>query len=104
MLGNYYSQAMDKKWPTTSNLTLALLKVLVNLGGEGSVNELDLGVVQEINLSEDLLTIKRSGNRKEIQYRLAWIRTKAKQNGFITKEDHRIWKITEKGGIFLNSH
>lgn len=88
---------MSDKWPTSSTLTQVFLKVLMELGGSGSVSELDQKVISRLNLSPELLSIKRSGNRGEIQYRLAWVRTKAKQNGLVTKEKNRIWKISEKG-------
>jgi len=88
---------MTEKWPTSSELTKAFLKVLSSLGGSANVAELDLGVIKEIKLSQELLEIKRSGTRGEIQYRLAWVRTKAKQNGLATREADRTWKITEKG-------
>jgi|GEM_PF-1151178 len=88
---------MTEQWPTSAELTSALLKVLSLRGGTGTVAELDREVIREINLSESLLGVKRSGNRGEIQYRLAWVRTKAKQNGLVSKEANRVWKITEKG-------
>jgi restriction endonuclease Mrr len=88
---------MTEIWPTSSELTMALLRVLSRLGGSASVSDLDLAVIEDIKLSATLLEIKRSGNRGEIQYRLAWVRTKAKQNGLVTKEADRNWKITDKG-------
>lgn len=88
---------MVEKWPTSKDLTEAVLITLSRLGGSANVSELDQAVIEEIKLSKTLLEIKRSGNRGEIQYRLAWIRTKARQNGLVTKEANRIWKITEKG-------
>jgi restriction system protein len=88
---------MNEKWPTSSELTEALLKVLSRLGGSANVSELDNAVILDIKLSASLLEIKRSGNRGEIQYRLAWVRTRARQNGLITKEADRIWKLTDKG-------
>jgi hypothetical protein len=93
---------MSEKWPTSAELTKAFLKVLSGLGGTGNVAELDLGVIQEIKLSQELSEVKRSGTRGEIQYRLAWVRTKAKQNELVTREADRTWKITEKGQALLN--
>ena len=88
---------MTEKWPTSAELTEAFLRVLSRSGGSATVTELDLGVIEEIKLSTTLLEVKRSGNRGEIQYRLAWVRTKAKQNGLVTREVDRNWKITDKG-------
>ena len=94
---------MNEKWPTSSELTEALLRVLSRLGGSANVSELDNAVILEIKLSASLLEIKRSGNRGEIQYRLAWVRTKAKQNGLVTKEANRCWKLTDKGRGLLEN-
>jgi hypothetical protein len=88
---------MNEKWPTSTALTEAVLIVLSRLGGSASVAELDQAVIEDIKLSPTLLEVKRAGNRGEIQYRLAWVRTKAKQNGLVSKEANRNWKITEKG-------
>ena len=88
---------MNVVWPTSTDLTNALLRVLARKGEPLNVAVLDQEVIKEIQLTEAQLQAKRSGNRTEIEYRLAWIRTKAKQNGFITRESTRVWKITEKG-------
>ena len=93
---------MIEKWPTSSALTEAVLIVLSRLGGSASVADLDRAVIEDIKLSPTQLEVKRSGNRGEIQYRLAWVRTKAKQNGLVTKEANRNWKITDKGQALLN--
>jgi restriction system protein len=94
---------MTEKWPTSAELTKAFIIVLSRLGRPASVSELDQAVIEEIKLSSTLLEMKRSGNRSEIQYRLAWIRTKAKQNGLVTKEANRNWKITDKGQVLANN-
>jgi restriction endonuclease Mrr len=88
---------MNEVWPSSKELTEALLRVLVRLGGAVNVTELDREVIREVALSPSQLEIKRSGNRSEIRYRLAWVRTKAKQNGLVTREANRVWKLTEKG-------
>ena len=94
---------MNEKWPTTPELTEALLRALSRLGESANVSDLDNAVILDINLSASLLEIKRSGNRGEIQYRLAWVRTKAKQNGLVTKEANRYWKLTERGRAMVKN-
>ena len=73
------------------------MRVLSRLGGAANVAELDREIIKEVRLSDSQLQVKRSGNRTEIQYRLAWIRTKAKQNGLVAKEANRVWRLTGKG-------
>lgn len=81
------------KWPTSQELTETLLTVLRDMGGSGTASEIDKAVVSKLNLSVELLALKRDGNRGEIQYRLAWVRTKAKQKGLISRESNRVWKL-----------
>ena len=94
---------MSEKWPTSTELMEAFLSALSRLGGSANVSELDKAVIEAIKLSPTLLEIKRSGNRGEIQYRLAWVRTKARQNGLVTREANRNWKITDKGQALANN-
>ena len=84
-------------WPSSSELTKAILQVLVKLGGSATVEQIDKGVTDLFDLSEDLKNKMRSESRSEIQYRLAWVRTKAKQKGLITRESPKFWKITSEG-------
>lgn len=93
---------MTEKWPTSAELTKAFLLALSEIGGTGNVTDLDKLTIESIKLSPELIAIKRSGTRGEIQYRLAWIRTKAKQNGLVIREVGKNWKITEKGMEYLS--
>lgn len=92
---------MDKVWPTSKELTDALLNVLERLGGTGSVEVLDFEISKVLKLTETQIQIIHSGKRTEFQYRLAWIRTKAKQNGLVQKESNRVWSLTEKGRAII---
>jgi restriction system protein len=88
---------MRTSWPSSTELTKAVLGVLVKLGGSGTVEQLDKEVTGLFDLSDDLKSKMRSNNRSEIQYRLAWVRTRAKQKGLITRESPKFWKITNEG-------
>jgi len=88
---------MNTLWPSSYELTKAILEVLVKFEGSATVEQLDKEVIDLLNLSSELKSKMRSGNRSEIQYRLAWVRTKAKQKGLITRESPKLWKITPEG-------
>ena len=88
---------MRTAWPTPLELTQATLEVLIKIGGPCEVSLLDREVTTMLNLSDELKGKMRSTSRSEIQYRLAWTRTKARQNGLIQRESPRLWSITEKG-------
>jgi restriction system protein len=88
---------MRTVWPSSSELTKAMLEVLVKLGGSATVGQIDKGVIDLFDLSDDLKSKMRSANRSEIQYRLAWTRTKSKQKGLVTRESPKLWRITDMG-------
>jgi len=90
---------MRSTWPTPSELTKELLKVLKKFEGKATVDQIDLEVRNSLNLNVDLLKIMRSENRSELQYRLAWTRTMAKQKGLVTGSAPGVWEITEKGRL-----
>ncbi len=54
-----------------------LVKALKELGGSGSVEEINNMVYEIADISEDILQIPHGeqGTSKEIDYRLAWSRT-----------------------------
>ena len=88
---------MTVKFPDSSTLETSLLKAIKANGGIARTDEIDKFVSEDLKLSAEQLAQIRSGNRTEIQYRLAWVRTKAKSRGLIEKTANRPWKLTDKG-------
>ena len=88
---------MTVKFPDSSTLETSVLKAIKANGGLAKTAEIDKFVIEDLKLSSEQLVQIRSGNRTEIQYRLAWVRTKAKSRGLIEKVTNRTWKLTEKG-------
>ena len=85
--------------PNSAALTLALLEVLKdNLDGLNS-KDIDRLVAQKLGLSTDDLNVIRSGTRTEFAYRTAWERTHAKAEGYIEKNDFKLWVITDSGKL-----
>ncbi len=87
---------MTIKFPESSSLEASVLKALKANGGSARTEEIDNFVIEDLKLSSEQLALIRSGNRTEIQYRLAWVRTKAKSRGLIEKSANRTWKLTDK--------
>jgi hypothetical protein len=54
--------------------------------------EIEKFVVQELGISEADQKIPREKSRTELQYRLAWARTKAKGAGLIVRDGTKSWK------------
>ncbi len=87
---------MTVKFPDSKSLEVAVLNAIKELGGAAKTNEIDSFVIKALELTQDQISQIRSGNRTEIQYRLAWIRTKAKNRGLIEKTPENHWKLVEK--------
>jgi len=49
------------------------------------------------SLSAENLRVKRGDGRYEFRYRLAWVRTKAKNKGLIERTSNSVWRITNHG-------
>ena len=63
--------------PTYDKLMIPTLKALKELGGSGSIEEINEKVYEIANLNEEVLQIPHGDNgyMTKIEYRLAWSRT-----------------------------
>ena len=84
---------MTSKMPTSIELNTSLLKILAQHPNGLTVREIDQAVIQDLGISSELANQIRSGNRTEIQYRLAWCRTKAKKQGLVERISPNTWKL-----------
>lgn len=84
---------MTSKMPTSVELSASLLKILAQHPNGLPVHEIDQTVIQDLGISSELANQIRSGNRTEIKYRLAWCRTKAKQQGLVERKPPNTWKL-----------
>jgi restriction system protein len=82
--------------PKYQDLIPALIKVLTIAGKPLSNSELETSVIQELGIPSNLAQILHSGKRTELQYRLAWARTKAKSSGLISSPARETWMINSK--------
>jgi len=82
--------------PKYQELILPLLKVLTRAGKPISNAEIESAIIQELQIPVSLSSIIHSGKRTELQYRLAWARTKAKSSGSIINPKREIWAITNE--------
>jgi restriction endonuclease Mrr len=84
---------MSVKFPDSSTLEASVIKALKANGGTARTEVIDKFVSDDLQLTQEQLAEIRSGNRTEIQYRLAWVRTKAKSRGLIEKTANRTWTL-----------
>lgn len=74
------------------------MRALRDLGGSGSVEEINEQVVALRGLTEEQQAIPHSpGNRTEVEYRLAWARTLAKNIGLVENSSRGVWVLTDDG-------
>ena len=81
--------------PRYQDLIPALVKVIANAGKPISNAEIELRMIQELSIPAHLVSIIHSGKRTELQYRLAWARTKAKSEGLIISPARETWTISK---------
>ena len=70
--------------------------VLDNLGKIKNLSskEFDTLIAKSLKLDEETLSILHNatqGQRTEFQYRMAWVRTKAKKKGILTRNEKGEW-------------
>lgn len=76
-----------------------VIQALRDLGGSGSIDEIYEKVVENMKLSDDVLSIlhdPETGNTTEVQYRLAWARTYLKKYGLLESSGRAVWALTKK--------
>lgn len=73
------------------------LKALHNLGGSGSVNEIEDEVASILNLSDEQVNEIHRGNTTKLTYRLAWSKNYLKHYGLLENSSRGVWSLTEEG-------
>jgi restriction system protein len=84
-----------KSLPKSQELVLPLVELLKNAGKPLSIEELEKGICDLLGIPSELQQLVHSGSRTELQYRLAWARTKAKGLGLISREKPGYWESTK---------
>lgn len=74
-----------------------LLTALHNLGGSGSVEELEEQVAIILNLTDEQVNEIHRGNTSKLTYRLAWARNYLKRFGLLENSSRGVWALNEEG-------
>ncbi len=81
--------------PTFDQFIKPLLQALLDLGGSGSIEEINEKIYELSKLSEEQLAILHGEDgRTEVEYRLAWTRTYLKKAGLLENSSRGIWALT----------
>lgn len=83
--------------PPYDRLFNPLLQALRELGGSGSISELEGAVASILKLTEQEEAEIHGGNRTRLSYRLAWARTYLKRFGLLENSTRGVWALTAKG-------
>jgi restriction system protein len=81
--------------PTYDALLLPTLEALIALGGSGTIEEIYEKVVQNLSLSDEVLSVLHGDtSANEVEYRLAWSRTYLKKYGLLENSARGVWSLT----------
>ena len=83
--------------PKYQDLVLPVLQALAKTKNGLSIQEIEIQVISLLAIPKEISEVLHSGKRTELQYRLAWARTKAKASGWITSPKRETWRITDTG-------
>lgn len=83
--------------PKYDDLFNPLLKALHELGGSGTIAEIEEKVAEILKLSDKDINEIHRGNRTKLSYRLAWARNYLKRYGLLENSSRGIWSLTQKG-------
>lgn len=73
------------------------LEALRELGGSGTIMELEDRVAWDLGLSDDDLSVMHRGNTTKFSHRLAWARSYLKKYGLMENSERGVWALTPLG-------
>ncbi len=88
------------KVPTFDRMMNPVIQSLKELGGSGTIKEIDKEVAEILDLTDEQLEILHNpekSSQTKVQYRLAWTRTYLKKYGVLENSSRGVWALTKKG-------
>ena len=86
--------------PTFDSMMNPLMVALKELGGSGTIEEIDNKVAEVAGLTDEQLEVLHNpdkGSQTEVGYRLAWTRTYLKKYGILENSSRGVWALTPQG-------
>jgi len=83
--------------PTYDRMMNPLLEALHQLGGSGSINEINEKTIEILGLPDEIINVPHGENSSasEVEYRLAWTRTYLKKYGLLENSSRGVWALTK---------
>ena len=93
----------NSKLPSFDELIIPTVKALIELGGSGTIEEINTKVYEIAELTDEVLQISHgeAGTINEIDYRLAWSKIYLKKFGLLENSSRGIWALS-KADINVN--
>lgn len=87
--------SLKKMVPPHYELMKPLLKALIQLGGSGTIEEINGKTLEIAELSDEILAVPHanSDTLTEVEYRLAWARTYLKKSGYLDNSERGVWAL-----------
>jgi restriction system protein len=86
--------------PTFDAFMNPVIEALKDLGGSGTIEEINNKATEIASLSDEQLEVlhdPEKGGQTEVEYRLAWTRTYLKKYGVLDNSSRGVWALTPKG-------
>jgi len=90
----------EAKVPTFDAFMNPVIQALKDLGGSGTIEEINYKASEIEGLSDEQLEVlhdPEKGGQTEVEYRLAWTRTYLKKYGVLENSSRGVWALTPKG-------
>ena len=90
----------DINVPTYDEMMNPVLEALKELGGSGTIHEIDARASEIAGLTDEQLEVLHNperGTQTEVEYRLAWTRTYLKKYGVLENSSRGVWALTPQG-------
>ena len=82
---------------TYDDLFNPCLKAIHHLGGSGTNSEIENGVIEILQLSDEEVEDIHRGNTTKLSYRLAWAKNYLKSDGLLENSARSVWALTTEG-------
>ena len=83
-------------FPSKRSLSEAVIKVLTDMGGSGSVKEINAGVIKLLQLPPEIVELEdENGVDTKLSYDLRWVRTQLKMDGKLENKQRGVWNIKD---------
>lgn len=84
--------------PTYDSMMCELFQAMKELGGSGTIREIDDKTIEILELPMEVQEIMHGNSGKtEVEYRLAWTKSYMKKAGILENSSRGVWSLTAKG-------